>query len=120
AAECGGEGGSKQLEALATELLAQPGSADADFVRRVRSAAAEELRSGRRHGPSAEQAFRAAAAGTGGAAEGHMRWCASALASMLLALTVNLQPASALDQVTYSEFLDQVKSLGGCKPTACT
>ncbi|CAK0814503.1 unnamed protein product, partial [Prorocentrum cordatum] len=59
---------------------------------------------------AAERAFAAAAAGMGGAAEGHLRWCASALASMLLALSVNLEPASALDQVTYSEFLDQVNA----------
>eukprot|EP00971_Amphidinium_carterae_P215280 4272406-Amphidinium_carterae.1 len=37
------------------------------------------------------------------------RWVASALASMLLAFTVQLQPAVATDQLTYSDFLAEVE-----------
>merc|ERR1719335_611046 len=36
------------------------------------------------------------------------RWAATALASMLLTFTVNLSPASALDTVSYSDFINQV------------
>ena len=38
-----------------------------------------------------------------------LRWAASAAASLLLTFAVTLQPASALDQVSYSDFLEQVQ-----------
>jgi len=38
-----------------------------------------------------------------------LRWVANSIASMLLTFAVTLQPASALDQVAYSDFLDQIQ-----------
>jgi len=65
------------------------------------------------HGLSAQafaQVVQEAEAAMSSASGGQQRWAASAAASMLLTFVVNLQPASASDQVTYSDFLDQVQS----------
>lgn len=42
-------------------------------------------------------------------AAGQLRWAASAAASLLLTFAVTLQPANAMDQVSYSDFLEQVQ-----------
>merc|ERR550525_1783693 len=66
------------------------------------------------HGPAAERAFMEVADGAGAAlqssTEGQLRWAASAVASMLLTFAVTIEPVSSLDQVTYSEFLEQVNA----------
>merc|ERR1719401_2477475 len=96
------------------EAITHPGGVDMAFAEKVQAFAAAELRRGGQRHALATQAFAEVAAGVGLAdladtAQGRLRWAASATASMLLTFAVTLQPASAADEVTYSEFLSEVQ-----------
>jgi len=122
-AALGGQGGAKgkdeaatglaALVGLAGEVLACAGRVDENLAARVRDFAVSELQSGCKRHATATRAFveviDGAAAALAGPAEGRARWAATAAASMLLTFAVDLQPASAADQVTYSDFLSQVQ-----------
>eukprot|EP00418_Pyrodinium_bahamense_P024716 CAMPEP_0179129278 /NCGR_PEP_ID=MMETSP0796-20121207/61331_1 /TAXON_ID=73915 /ORGANISM="Pyrodinium bahamense, Strain pbaha01" /LENGTH=308 /DNA_ID=CAMNT_0020828151 /DNA_START=38 /DNA_END=961 /DNA_ORIENTATION=- len=101
------------LVALAEEMISRPDRVDAAFLRRIRDFAARELSSGRKHHAAATRAFAQVLEGAEAflrvEACGQMRWAASSIASMLITSAVTLQPASALEQVTYSDFLEQVQ-----------
>ena len=100
------------LKGLAAQLLAGPGAVDDDFVLRIQEHAAARLRDGGLDAGAA-QAFAevcsTASHAMRSSVQDRLRWAATSMASMLLASVVNLQPASALDSVTYSEFLQQVE-----------
>mmetsp|Transcript_39864 Transcript_39864/g.95354 ORF Transcript_39864/g.95354 Transcript_39864/m.95354 type:complete len:942 (-) Transcript_39864:246-3071(-) len=102
------------LMGLAAELIENPRSASTDLVQRVKDIAAAELSSGEHRHHLAVKAFAQvvddAQAALQNAPVGQLRWAANAIASMLLTFAVTLQPANALDQVTYSDFLEQVQS----------
>jgi len=102
-----------KLAKLAAEVMAAPHKVDAAFVRQVQEVAAQQLRIGQQRSKLVTEAFQTVVDGAGsaiqGAAGSHLRWTASALASMLLTFAVTLQPANALDQVNYSVFLEEVQ-----------
>jgi len=105
--------GLSQLVSLAVDMATQPGQVDAAFVARIGDFAAAELRKREEQGGPAAQAFaqvvESADAAAREAAGRQLRWASTAVASMLLACAVSLQPASALDAVTYSDFLGEVQ-----------
>mmetsp|Transcript_49420 Transcript_49420/g.91161 ORF Transcript_49420/g.91161 Transcript_49420/m.91161 type:complete len:813 (+) Transcript_49420:96-2534(+) len=102
--------------ALASNIVKNPGSIDLQAIFHVRDCAFRALHSdfAMKH-EGARRAFAEvvdSAASMVGPSVGlgeQQRWVANALASMLLAFSVQLQPASALDQVTYSDFVAQVE-----------
>jgi len=100
--------GLPKLVELAKEVMFRPDKAG-EVVGRIQAFAAEELASMQQGNSAAAQTFQEVAAGPGKAAGDHMRWVASACASMLMTFTVTMQPANALDQVTYTDFLTQVQ-----------
>jgi len=96
-----------ELVDLASDILSA-GKANAsapDLVSHMKNFAAAEVA----RGGVAAQAASEALANLVGAAPG-LRWAGSTAASMLLAYSVTLQPANALDSVNYSDFLDKVKA----------
>eukprot|EP00418_Pyrodinium_bahamense_P058023 CAMPEP_0179170386 /NCGR_PEP_ID=MMETSP0796-20121207/83933_1 /TAXON_ID=73915 /ORGANISM="Pyrodinium bahamense, Strain pbaha01" /LENGTH=273 /DNA_ID=CAMNT_0020873355 /DNA_START=85 /DNA_END=903 /DNA_ORIENTATION=+ len=101
------------LVGLAEEMVSRPDRVDAVFLSRIRDFAAGELSSGRNHHAAATRAFAQVLEGAEASLRaetcGQLRWAASSVAAMLLTSAVTLQPASALDQVTYSDFLEQVQ-----------
>jgi len=107
------QSGLPKLMNIAAQIVARPDKVDTDFLCRIRDFAAAELHSNQHRHKLAVQAFSqvvlSAEAALHGAGGGHLRWAASAVASMLLTFAVTLQPVSALDQVTYSDFLEQVQ-----------
>merc|ERR1719507_1019865 len=108
------EEGLSQLLKLAAEVVSHPDRVGTSVVQQVKLLAAAELGRGNLRHQLAIEAFvkilNSADAAVCKSAGGQLRWVASSLASMLLTFAVTLQPASAADQVTYSDFLEQVQS----------
>jgi len=108
------EGGLPQLTALAAEILASGGRVDKNLAGKIKDFAVAELHGGKVRHENATHAFAEVIAGAGdalaGSLEGRAQWAANAAAAMLLTFAVDLQPANAVDQVTYSEFLSQVSN----------
>jgi len=111
------ENGLQQLLEIAQEVMAaaqQPqadlGALASSLVARLSALAEQELSAGQGAvADAASQALASAGNALQGSANAQLRWAASASASMLFAYTVTLQPANALDQVNYSDFLEQVQ-----------
>jgi cell division protease FtsH len=103
-----------QLANFAAEVVSQPHQVGAAAVQKVKALALAELQSGKSRHQLATEAFVKIVDGADAAfresAGGQLRWVASSVASMLLTFVVTLQPANADDQVTYSDFLEQVQS----------
>eukprot|EP00933_Yihiella_yeosuensis_P001276 TRINITY_DN10204_c0_g1_i1.p1 TRINITY_DN10204_c0_g1~~TRINITY_DN10204_c0_g1_i1.p1 ORF type:complete len:1527 (-),score=452.67 TRINITY_DN10204_c0_g1_i1:229-4809(-) len=100
--------GFDELVGLATEVVQGKSALDGNMVARISAIAAREAQE---QGGVAAAAARDVLAGmpkTAGAQDA-ARWAANSAAAMLFAYAVTLQPASALDTVNYSDFMDQVK-----------
>jgi len=104
----------QELMDLASEVLAAEKSKFDDalaqgLVVRLSVLASSELARGGAVAAAASQAIAEAGDVLRASAEGRLRWVATTCASMLFAYAVTLSPANALDQVNYTDFLDQVK-----------
>lgn len=101
------------LIGLAVDVIFQPDHVAAATVQQVRILASELFLHAQRCHLAATEVFTKVLETVDLAlhetATGQRRWVASSIASMLLTFAVTLQPASALDQVTYSDFLEQVQ-----------
>mmetsp|Transcript_87459 Transcript_87459/g.282532 ORF Transcript_87459/g.282532 Transcript_87459/m.282532 type:complete len:241 (-) Transcript_87459:106-828(-) len=107
------DGSVGQLVAIAEAVLASRGHVDEEIAGRLFEFAATSLRSGWAHHEAAQRTvsdvIQGAAPAFAGSVEDRGRWAAAAAVSMLMAFTLDIQPASALDEVTYTEFLQQVQ-----------
>mmetsp|Transcript_5753 Transcript_5753/g.12562 ORF Transcript_5753/g.12562 Transcript_5753/m.12562 type:complete len:814 (-) Transcript_5753:29-2470(-) len=106
----------EETVSLAAGVLENPGSVNTDVILRIRDCAFRALQSdlAAKHKcvttAFAEVVSSAPSMVGPSVCNGQQqRWVASALASMLLAFTVQLQPAVATDQLTYSDFLAEVE-----------
>eukprot|EP00931_Biecheleriopsis_adriatica_P033689 TRINITY_DN1953_c0_g1_i6.p1 TRINITY_DN1953_c0_g1~~TRINITY_DN1953_c0_g1_i6.p1 ORF type:complete len:1517 (-),score=429.01 TRINITY_DN1953_c0_g1_i6:383-4933(-) len=99
-----------ELVSAANDVLAaaKAGAPVADVFARLHALAVSEVHRGGRAAVAASQSLSTMGEMMHASAHGQLRWAASAAAAMLFAHTVTLQPASALDQVNYTDFLDQV------------
>jgi len=106
----------EETVSLAAGVLENPGSVNTDVILRIRDCAFRALHSdlAQKH-KCVMSAFADVLSSAPSMAHPvvsireQQRWAANALASMLLAFTVQLHPAMAADQVTYSDFLAQVE-----------
>eukprot|EP00403_Amphidinium_massartii_P046348 CAMPEP_0178467164 /NCGR_PEP_ID=MMETSP0689_2-20121128/52274_1 /TAXON_ID=160604 /ORGANISM="Amphidinium massartii, Strain CS-259" /LENGTH=1537 /DNA_ID=CAMNT_0020094203 /DNA_START=69 /DNA_END=4685 /DNA_ORIENTATION=- len=102
----------EEMMELSSYLIKNPRAISDELIFRVRDCALKAMHSSlAAQQEQAKQAFAEVAASAQSALESGKHPAplgVGALAAMLLAVTVDLQPVSALDQVTYSEFLSQV------------
>jgi len=107
------DGGLPQLVALAGEILESRGDVNDELAGRLFDFASGAIREGWTRNQDAQhtlsQVVEGASAALAGSAEARGRWAATVAVAMLMALAVDIEPASAMDEVTYSEFLQQVQ-----------
>ena len=106
----------QSLVDLATNMVRDQATAGVHTVQKLQAFAAAEFQKRQAQGSQDGPALRTfaniadeASSMLHATGQAQLRWAASAAASMLLTFTVSLQPANALDEVTYSDFLDQVQ-----------
>jgi len=103
----------EEMMELSSYLIKNPRAISDELIFRIRDCALRAMHSTLAvQQERAKQAFAEVATSAQSALESgkqaQLRWASGALAAMLLAVTVDLQPVNALDQVTYSDFLAQV------------
>lgn len=101
------------LTNLAADVILRPDQVAATTVQQVRLLASKLLHHVQRHHLHGKDALTKVLEPVDVAlhdnTSGQLRWVASSITVMLLTFAVTLQPAGALDQVTYSDFLEQVQ-----------
>lgn len=98
-----------KLVDMASEILASGSrneSMSGDLVSHMQRFATEEVARGGAAAKAASEVLDSLAE----AVQPGLRWAGNAAASMLFAYMITLQPANALDSVSYSEFLEKVNS----------
>ena len=106
----------QNLVDLASNMVRDQATAGVHTVQKLQAFAASEFQKRKAQGSQDGPALRTfaniaheASSMLHANGQAQLRWAASAAASMLLTFTVSIQPANALDEVTYSDFLDQVQ-----------
>jgi len=98
-----------QLLEAARDLVAHPEHVGSEMVKRIQKLAADQLHHTSQHRDAISEVVSSAQKQMMSGAESQLRWTASAMATLLVASTCNVQPVHALDQVNYTTFLGEVQ-----------
>jgi len=99
-----------KLFEAARDLVAHPEHVGPEMVKRIQTLAADQFdQVTSQHRDAISQVITGAQMHMASSTESQLRWAASAMATLLVAGTCNVQPAHALDQVNYTTFLGEVQ-----------